>query len=243
MSRLQAGESGVYKITNLINLKGYVGITKNIHCRWQEHKKASLKDTKPLYKAMRKYGIDNFKFEVLCLVSTNDPEILFELEIFFIADQNTFIDDGWGYNLNRGGGGNIFPSQSTIAKMSAFRSEWNTRHGANFKGCQHTDKWKEEAGQRMLGNSYSLGRKHTTSAKEKLSEIRTGQNNPCFGKHPYHLPGNLKVSFFKSSPGEPWIIGYPTVECPHCGDKGPLQVMQRSHFDKCRFKGQSLLYF
>jgi group I intron endonuclease len=210
MSRYQLGESGVYKITNLINQKDYVGVTKNLHCRWQEHQRDSLKDNKPLYKAIRKYGIKNFKFEILCL-TPDDPEILFELEIFFIADQNTYIGDGKGYNLNRGGGGNFNPSSYTRNKMSIARKNWHKTHEANFKGCHHTDEWKKENSLKLKGNTYSLGRKRTKEAKKNISAAKSG-------KYPDHF--TVKI------------------ECPHCGKK-VLLCHQRFHFDNCRFKGQS----
>ena len=61
----------VYKITNLINNKLYIGITKNIKSRFAYHRtrycKVSKREykNKPLYQAMVKYGIENFKFEIL----------------------------------------------------------------------------------------------------------------------------------------------------------------------------------
>lgn len=60
----------VYKITNLINNKCYIGSSIRVDKRWKQH----INDSKninsekynyPLYKAFRKYGIDNFKFEIL----------------------------------------------------------------------------------------------------------------------------------------------------------------------------------
>ena len=53
----------VYKITNLINQKCYIGITNNLNKRWESHKKC--KDNKPLYLAFKKYGITNFEFSII----------------------------------------------------------------------------------------------------------------------------------------------------------------------------------
>ena len=60
----------VYKITNLINNKSYIGSSIRVEKRWQEHINCSqrINDKKynyPLYQAFRKYGIENFSFEVL----------------------------------------------------------------------------------------------------------------------------------------------------------------------------------
>ena len=62
--------TGIYKITNLINNNAYIGLSINIEKRWLAHKERSQdvfnkEYDKILYKAFRKYGIDNFKFEIL----------------------------------------------------------------------------------------------------------------------------------------------------------------------------------
>ncbi len=56
----------IYKITNTINGKAYVGQTvqSNPRARWYQHKENAKKQKHPLYCAMRKYGVHNFKFEI-----------------------------------------------------------------------------------------------------------------------------------------------------------------------------------
>ena len=61
----------IYKITNLINNKCYIGQTiKTAEQRWKEHQSHAFgshpnDQNKTLYKAIRKYGLENFTFEVL----------------------------------------------------------------------------------------------------------------------------------------------------------------------------------
>lgn len=45
---------GIYKITNNINNKCYIGQSRNIEKRWRDHKYSNL--DYPLYRAFRKYG-------------------------------------------------------------------------------------------------------------------------------------------------------------------------------------------
>lgn len=57
---------GIYKITNLINNHSYVGQSVDISRRWNAHKEEAKKEKSdkfdyPLYRAIRKYGINNFK--------------------------------------------------------------------------------------------------------------------------------------------------------------------------------------
>lgn len=49
---------GIYKITNKINGKCYIGQSKNIEERWRHHRTSKLKY--PLYLAFQKYGLENF---------------------------------------------------------------------------------------------------------------------------------------------------------------------------------------
>lgn len=61
---------GIYKITNTVNNKKYIGQSVNITDRWREHRKRANNGTEYLYQAMRRYGIQNFIFEVVeeCLI-------------------------------------------------------------------------------------------------------------------------------------------------------------------------------
>lgn len=94
----------IYKITNKINSKIYIGQTsRTIQIRWHEHLKNSdyLKDKYPLYKAMKKYGIENFVIEELEKCSDS---LLDEREIYWIKQYNSFDSDN-GYNCTNGGKG------------------------------------------------------------------------------------------------------------------------------------------
>lgn len=91
----------IYKITNQINGKVYIGKTEfSIEKRFKEHCQDAFKDTKakrPLYAAMRKYGIENFHIELI--EETNQPE---EREMFWIEFYRSFKN---GYNATLGGDG------------------------------------------------------------------------------------------------------------------------------------------
>lgn len=93
---------GIYKITNKINGRCYIGQSINIKQRWKDHRKDAFWKNDhnynyPLYKAIRKYGIENFSFEVLEECS---QELLNEREIYYIQKYNSLHK---GYNQNEGG--------------------------------------------------------------------------------------------------------------------------------------------
>ena len=94
---------GIYKITNIVNGKVYIGQSTNINKRWASHKSEAFNPKSdaydyPLYRAIRKYGLNNFLFEVLeeCLSSQLD-----EKEIAFIKEYNAHGEGG--YNQDDGG--------------------------------------------------------------------------------------------------------------------------------------------
>ena len=95
--------SGIYVITNLINNKQYVGLSKDCHKRWADHYNKSYtsnrKDDleKALYKAMKKYGRDNFSFQI---IEECSEDKLAEREIYWIEQLNSYEK---GYNETRGG--------------------------------------------------------------------------------------------------------------------------------------------
>ena len=69
--------SGIYKITNLINNKFYIGSSKNIESRWAYHKakfKSNEETSNKLYSDFKKFGLENFKFEILEKCSSNIKE-------------------------------------------------------------------------------------------------------------------------------------------------------------------------
>lgn len=103
----------IYKITNILNGKLYIGqTTKTLGQRIQNHRNSmvSMVDTH-LYNAMRKYGWDNFKFEVIA--TAEDKETLDELESYFIRKYDTIKN---GYNMAPGGGYNPMSSDVVAEK-------------------------------------------------------------------------------------------------------------------------------
>lgn len=109
----------IYKITNKINSKLYIGQSTNFltRCRLHEEVGFNVKSRQynhPLYKSIRKYGIANFEIEIIDHCSSLDE--LNEREIYYISTFDTIIDHGKGYNLEYGGK-NGLKSQATRAKM------------------------------------------------------------------------------------------------------------------------------
>ena len=91
---------GIYCIENKINHKKYVGQSIDIKSRWTQHRHTSslVRDTF-LYRAMDKYGVENFDFYIL---EECQPDELDIKEIYWIATLDTY---NYGYNMTLGGSG------------------------------------------------------------------------------------------------------------------------------------------
>ena len=95
---------GIYKIQNLVNGKVYIGQSRNIKRRWTAHRnnsynpKASGYNTF-LYRAIRKYGLDNFSFEI---IEECKPSQLNERENYWIRFYQSNNEEK-GYNLKLAG--------------------------------------------------------------------------------------------------------------------------------------------
>lgn len=96
----------IYKITNQINGKAYIGKTmKTISERWNEHCQDYSRphcEKRPLYRAMLKYGVQNFSIEQIEECSAND---LNNRERYWIEYFKTFKE---GYNATLGGDGRAY---------------------------------------------------------------------------------------------------------------------------------------
>jgi group I intron endonuclease len=143
----------LYKITNTVNNKCYIGWTsKDVQNRWSQHKTDALRirDNRKFYNAIRKYGIENWIVDTLLETTTVEEAKLKEIELIAVYDSYYK-----GYNSTKGGDGNngivmskesnqarslklkgIKKSPETIEKFKARRStpEENKKRSLSHKG-------------------------------------------------------------------------------------------------------------
>lgn len=102
----------IYRITNSINGKSYIGqTTKTLEERWKQHLANYKKLNFYFYRAIRKYGINCWKIEIIEEV---EHSLLNDREQYWIAYYNTMKE---GYNMNTGGGQNSKHSPEVINKL------------------------------------------------------------------------------------------------------------------------------
>ncbi len=117
---------GIYKITNLIDGKCYIGQSVNIKKRFRSHRSnAKSNHNEYLRKSISKYGIDNFAFEVLkeCKIEQLD-----DYEKKYILQFNSLVPNG--YNMDKGGCVRKEIGEETIKKRRlASSGERNPNYG------------------------------------------------------------------------------------------------------------------
>lgn len=118
----------IYQITNDINQKIYIGKTEfSIEKRFKEHCTDAFKDRnekRPLYAAMRKYGIEHFHIELI--EETDNPEAR---EIYWIEQKQSFK---FGYNATLGGDGKKYIDYDLVE--ATYKQLLSIKHTANTLG-------------------------------------------------------------------------------------------------------------
>ena len=163
----------IYRITNLINGKTYIG----------QHKYKKLDDDymgsgKLIKRAIKKHGIENFKKEIL-YSRIQYRETADDMERFAIAKERAIGKAE--YNLANGGqGGNL--GDAINKKISEALKNKN-------KGKKLSEETKQKISEKMKGNTNSKGKKLSEETRKKISEAEKGkpgmkgEKNPMWGRH------------------------------------------------------------
>lgn len=147
----------VYLCTNLINGKQYVGITSiSLGKRKSNHKTLAFRKNSQtkFHRALRKYGVENFKWEILDESFENVNELI-EKEIKYIAEFNTYKT---GYNMTIGGDG---------AVGTVHTEEWKAKQSERSKRFHSENKMHQEWLKKSLDEKYG---KNADDIRKKMSD-------------------------------------------------------------------------
>lgn len=176
---------GIYKITNLVNNKVYIGQSVDIERRWRDHRKVYETGNSLVYKAFRKYGLENFSFEI---IEQCPQDELNDKEYYWIKYYHSCIYDDkcWGYNMNYGGYfGSIVKTEDILAK------------------------WEEgltvsQIAQSLGINSHSIGKRLGSCGISPTERKQRFEKNKIYQ---YDLNGNLVNTFHNTFEVER-VLGY-----------------------------------
>ena len=165
---------GVYKITNNLNNKSYIGISTDIERRWADHKLQynwTRESKKSLYQAFIKYGIQNFTFEILeeCTITE-----LGEKEKYYIKYYDTYKN---GYNSTTGGEDNVGDSHPSHKLTKEDIIDIRTRYQNLERKNEVYELYKERIGESGFHKIWNC-----ETWKGIMEEVYTPENKE-FHKH------------------------------------------------------------
>jgi group I intron endonuclease len=164
----------IYKVTNKINNKCYIGQTIDLKTRKQHHIKDSKRGSDyHFHRAMQKYGIDNFEWTVICECKTKEE--LNEKEMFYIKEFKS-NEPEYGYNMTLGGDG-ASPNEelrrrlSISGKNKIFTEEHKKNISISKTGSKHSEETKKK---QSLSAKKRIRRPCPEEIKEKIRISNTG---------------------------------------------------------------------
>jgi len=176
----------IYKVTNKINGKSYIGQTvrtlevrKSGHLCDTFHRNSNF----VIHRALRKHGKENFEWKVID-DTVKTIEELNEKEKHYIEKYDTFMDNGNGYNMTTGGE-NALHSEKTCEKIrKALTGKERSKDHCKNISKNNARYWKgkkrsEETCKKMRKNSarYWKGKKHTEKTCKKMRKAHQGEKN------------------------------------------------------------------
>lgn len=201
----------VYEITNLVNGKKYIG-KRSCKCPIEDDK--YMGSGIAITNAIKKYGKENFKKDVLKICSTEDEAYAYE-------DLYTLQVNAWDnknyYNLKQGGrGGRTLISESTRMKLKKPKTEEHRRKiGEANKGKFVSESTRNKLSVIMKGkhkgeNNPFYGKTHSLETIKKIRKANigriqseeekmkkriasSGENNPMYGKKGKDCPSSIPI--------------------------------------------------
>jgi group I intron endonuclease len=194
--------TGVYKISNNLSGRYYIGYSSDINRRFCVHRsklKQNCHDNIFLQRAYNLDGEDNFKYDIIHICNTKEEAK--EIELQYLTDLS-IRDVIYNLNYNNSGGDLMtnHPDKEKIrekisntlleimSKMtSEERKEKFGRPGEKngMYGKTHTEEARRNLSELHKGNSYCKGKKASEETRLKISEnakLKIGEKNPFFGK-------------------------------------------------------------
>ena len=188
---MESNDSGIYKITNIINNKVYIGSAVSFYFRKSYHfsmLKYNKHFNQHLQRAYNKYGVENFIFEIIEYIErTKELEnidvfkkVLLNREDYWI----NFYRDNFGkesvYNIRERAHNNLglkWTDEMRKNFSESVKGEKNHQYGKS--PSPETRKKQSDAltGKYMGINNLNYGKRRTEQEKKIMSDIRKGINN------------------------------------------------------------------
>ena len=169
----------IYKFTNRINDKVYIGQTYNLQTRLNSHKSKALNTKNKFYNAVRKYGWENFELSILSTITANTKEelstLLDKLEIEYIRQYNSYKS---GYNSTLGGhskrGYKLSEEFSEKCKSRTYSDDTRKKMSISAKNRIISEETRLKLRNSAIKRNFSKYRELTTSSRNKAIKRALG---------------------------------------------------------------------
>lgn len=210
-------EGIIYRWTNKVNGKKYVGQTIHPEKRYQQHKRGEKADSQIIDRAILKYGAENFDYTVLLTIHADTREelrgLLDEAEIALIRLEQSYYKTGLGYNMTLGGlsRGNFEHTEETKIKLSRMKkgrllSEAAKRNIAEgHRGLKLSEQHKASLQKahkadmkhvrQLTVNGVLIAEYDSIKAAEGTTGINRGGISACINGRQQHTTGRDGVSY------------------------------------------------
>ena len=142
----------IYKATNKINGKSYVGQTCDFHSRVWQHQRCYEKEDCDFHRAIKEFGFDNFSWEIIETCESEDGAC--ELEKYYIEKFNTYRD---GYNMTKGGKDAPYHNARAVILLpldGRYIKRYDSAMDAEIDGFNNTDVLLNCKGKRRQTKGY-----------------------------------------------------------------------------------------
>lgn len=162
----------IYRITNLVNNKSYIGETKqlDVTSRWNNHIKSitTLRGATALIGAFKKHGLQNFKFEVIIICFDEDR---LSYEVDYIKKYDTLVPNGYNIangrvqtkDFNRANLKEFLKEKKDHAKL--IKTKVNSLSVSIKEKMEKSEKWQKALRDGRVGSKH----KHSDETKNKIS--------------------------------------------------------------------------
>lgn len=174
----------IYKTTCLVNGKIYIG----------QHYIHSQKTLDPWYigsgaimiKAIKRYGVENFKRDILCVIKVNKPRLINKLEEIFISKYQS-NDLSIGYNVLSTAVNKDCPSPMKVPEIArksaenqrrfyALNPEFRKKRAERIREVARLDSTRKKVSEALKGNSNRKGKKNSKEHNQSISKANKGRS-------------------------------------------------------------------